>query len=280
MHEWALLIFTICMQTAIGGIFMLSLFYNRLSKNGAALTFKAMKWSLLAIVTLSIAGLGASFAHLGTPSNAFNTLVNIGSSWMNREILATGLFIAAACITVGLAFVQKKVNPWLLWISSLIGIVDIYCMGALYSQSLINGWSSIHTFTSFYGTALVVGPVLAIVFLLPALKSEEDLAQYFINYAFFITMVGVAVQLIGTAFFATTLPEINIIEALGAMAMLEGYQGTVLAHWIIELLGIGLIGLLALTKQRSIFYSAAFAALAALIVAEGMNRYVFYVLGA
>lgn len=280
MHEWALLIFTVCMQTAIGGIFMLSLFYNRLSKNGAELTFKAMKWPLLVIAALSIVGLGASFAHLGTPSNAFNTLLNIGSSWMSREILVTGLFIAAACMTAGLSFVQKKVNPWLLWISSLIGIVDIYCMSALYSQSLISGWSSINTFTSFYGTALVVGPVLAIVFLLPALKGEEELFQHFVKYAFFIAMIGIAVQLIGTAFFATTLPEINIIEGTGAMALLENYQGTVLARWLIELLGVGLIGYITLAGKRNVSLSAAYAALAALLVAEGMSRYVFYVLGA
>ena len=29
MHEWALLIFTICLQAAIGGVVMLALFYKR-----------------------------------------------------------------------------------------------------------------------------------------------------------------------------------------------------------------------------------------------------------
>ena len=80
MHEWALLIFTICVQTAIGGMLMLWLFQREISKAGKEDSFAILKIPLIIIAALSLVGLIASFAHLGTPGNALNTIRNIGTS--------------------------------------------------------------------------------------------------------------------------------------------------------------------------------------------------------
>ncbi|PLR84866.1 dimethyl sulfoxide reductase anchor subunit family protein [Bacillus sp. V33-4] len=280
MNEWALLIFTVCMQAAIGGMFMLWLFHRKLSKMGEEKTFSMMRIPLLAIAGLSIIGLGASFAHLGAPSNAFNTIRHLGSSWMSREILATGLFIGAACVTTGLAFVQKKVNPWLLLVSSLIGLVDIYCMAAIYANTLVSGWHSINTFTSFYGTAFVLGPVLAASFIAPLLRNKQSEAEAngLVKYAFYMAIFGIAVQIVGVALFSSAMPEVNMISGTNAMTGLEAYQGTVALRWIIEVMGVGVLGYLSMAN-RKVSLSFAYVALAALVFAEGMSRYVFYVLG-
>ncbi|EKN63261.1 DMSO reductase anchor subunit [Schinkia azotoformans MEV2011] len=276
MHEWPLLIFTVCMQAAIGGMLMLWLFYKKISDSGKEKTYAAMRMPLFIIAGLSLIGLIASFAHLGTPTNAFNTIRNIGSSWMSREILVTGMFIAAVFITAGLAIVQKKVNPNLLLVSTLIGLVDIYCMAAIYAKTLVSGWNSINTFTSFYGTALVLGPVLAVSFIAPALKEK---AQSLIKYSFYIAMAGIAIQLIGLALFGTVMPEVNMITGVNAMTELAGYQGTVALRWIIEVIGVGVLGFMAMATNKKVSLSFAYLALAAIILAEGMSRYVFYVLG-
>ncbi len=276
MHEWPLLIFTVCMQAAIGGMLMLWLYYKKISYSGEAKTFAAMRMPLLVIAGLSLIGLIASFAHLGTPTNAFNTIRNIGSSWMSREILVTGMFIAAVFITVGLAIVQKRVNPMLLLISALIGLVDIYCMAAIYAKTLVSGWNSINTFTSFYGTALVLGPVLIVSFIAPAYKEK---AQSLIKYSFFIAMAGIAIQLIGLALFGTVNHEVNMIAGTNAMTELAGYQGTVALRWIIEVIGVGVLGFIAKASNKKVSLSFAYLALAAIVLAEGMSRYVFYVLG-
>lgn len=280
MHDWALLIFTVCMQAAIGGILALSIFYQKVSKIGKELTFSAMRIPLLVITGLSIIGLGASFAHLGAPENAFNTIRNLGSSWMSREILTTGLFIGAVCVTTGLAFVQKKVNPWLLLISSLIGLFDIYCMSAIYSNSLISGWHSVNTFTSFYGTALVLGPILALSFIVLALRNNDEIIQIMVKYSFMAALFGVAVQLVGVALASTMVPEVNMISGANALSALEGYQGTVVLRWIIEVIGVGVLGYMSLAVNKKISLSFAYVALVALMVAEGISRYVFYVMGA
>lgn len=276
MHEWPLLIFTVCMQAAIGGMLMLWLFYKKISDSGKEKTYAAMRMPLFIIAGLSLIGLIASFAHLGTPTNAFNTIRNIGSSWMSREILVTGMFIAAVFITAGLAIVQKKVNPNLLLVSTLIGLVDIYCMAAIYAKTLVSGWNSINTFTSFYGTALVLGPVLAVSFIAPALKEK---AQSLIKYSFYIAMAGIAIQLIGLALFGSVMSEVNMITGMNAMTELAGYQGTVALRWIIEVIGVGVVGFMAMASNKKVSISFAYLALAAIVLAEGMSRYVFYVLG-
>ncbi|WP_019156059.1 dimethyl sulfoxide reductase anchor subunit family protein [Robertmurraya massiliosenegalensis] len=277
MHEWALLIFTVCVQIAIGGILTLAIFYKGINKLGEETAFKAMRIPLIVIAALSLIGLIASFAHLGTPSHALNSIRNLGSSWMSREILVTGLFIGAACVTAGLALVQKKVNQWLLIVSVLIGLVDIYCMAMIYSNSLVSGWNSVNTFTSFYGTALVLGPVLVVSLLAPVLKEK---AQSLIKTAFYISLGGIALQLVGVALFGSVMPEDNMIEGTNALASLADYQTTVAIRWIIEVVGVAFLGYLSVAKQQKVSFSLAYVALAVLLFAEGMSRYVFYVLGA
>ena len=278
MHEWPLLIFTVCLQAAIGGMFILAVFYQKLSSLGEAKMFQVTKVSLMAIVGLSIIGLAASFAHLGSPGNAINTISNLGSSWQSREILATGLFIAAAAVTLGLALVQKKVNFVLVVVSAVIGLVDVYFMGAIYANTLVSGWDSAQTYTSFFGTALVLGPVL-LVSTLGKMNSSE-LAQSLVKNSFFIALAGIAIQLIGLALFATSMPEVNMVQGTNALVALEGYYSTVAFRWIIEVIGVAVLGFLAASKNSKLPLSLGYVALAALFVAEGMSRYVFYILGA
>ncbi|QED49460.1 dimethyl sulfoxide reductase anchor subunit family protein [Cytobacillus dafuensis] len=281
MNEWALLIFTVCMQAAIGGTIMLAIFYKKISETGEEQTFLVMKMPLVVFAGLSLVGLGASFAHLGAPENALNAIRHLGSSWMSREILATGLFIGAISVTTVLGFVQKKVNLWLLLIASIIGIVDIFFMGAIYANSLVSGWNSINTYTSFIGTAIVLGPVLAASLIVPILRKKENqtLAQHFVKYSFSISILGIAVQLVGLALFPTVVPEVNMIAGTNAIATLEGYQGTVALRWIIEVIGVGLLGYLSISKNKKVSLSFAYIALAAIFLAEGMSRYMFFVLG-
>lgn len=281
MYEWALLIFTVCMQAAIGGMLMLALSYKSLSKLGQEQSFRLLKMPLLIIGGLSIVGLAASFAHLGTPTNAFNTIRNIGSSWMSREILFTGMFIGGAVVTVGLALVQKKANHLLLIICTVIGLIDIYCMGAIYANSLVSGWHSLNTFTSFYGTALILGPVVAASCIVPLLREMQgDLAQNIVKNAFYISLFGIAIQVIGVALFGSSIPEVNMIAGNNGIASLENYQSTVVIRWIIEAIGMSVLGYLSVSKSKKVSASFVFIALAVLVFAEGMSRYVFYILGA
>jgi anaerobic dimethyl sulfoxide reductase subunit C (anchor subunit) len=153
-------------------------------------------------------------------------------------------------------------------------------MGAIYSSSLMSGWHSINTFTSFYGTALVIGPVLAVSLMIISLKDNSELVHSLIKSAFYISIFGLAVQVIGVALFATTMPEVNMIGGMNALASLDGYQETVALRWVIEILGAGVLGFMSFSNNRKVPLAFAYVALIVLFFAEGMSRYVFYVLGA
>lgn len=281
MHEWALLIFTVCVQTAIGGIFTLWLFQWKLRESDKETSFAILKIPLIVITALSLVGLIASFAHLGTPSNAMNTIRNVGTSWMSREILVTGTFIGAACITTALTIIQKKVNPLLIIGTAIIGLIDIFCMAAIYSYSLVSGWNSINTFTSFYGTAFILGSVLFASLTVPILraKSMDKTAQKLVRLSFYIALFGIALQLIGLALFPSALTDVNMIATASAQSSLEAYQGTIALRWGIELIGLILFGYMALSPVKRTTVTLAITALIVIGFAEGLSRYVFYVLG-
>ncbi|TMN22144.1 cyclic nucleotide-binding protein [Lentibacillus cibarius] len=280
MHEWPLLVFTISIQTAIGGIFMLWIFQliNRKRNLDTASLFKI---PLIVIGVLSLVGLGASFAHLGAPINALNTIRHVGSSWMSREILVTGTFIGLAVLNTAWVLYRKQILPWLLITTTVVGFVDVYCMAAIYTKSLIGPWNSINTFMSFYGTTLILGAVLAVALLTPKLYKQklELVAKQFLKTTLIITLSGFGLHIIGTALFSPEALETTIVGSSMAASVIATYKVMVATRWIISILGVALLGYLTLSSYKKSFTSLTFLTLAVFVLSEGMSRYVFYLLG-
>ncbi|MEH7503043.1 DmsC/YnfH family molybdoenzyme membrane anchor subunit [Neobacillus drentensis] len=276
MHEWALLIFTVAIPAAVGGILFLW-FINGIMADGSTNPIKIMKLPLIVIACLSIVGLFGAFFHLGEPLHAFNAIRGFGRSWMSNEIVVTGAFIAFACITAGLAIVQKKINPVLMLITGLVGVIDIYCMATAYTVTRVNGWNHLNTYLVFYGTAFSIGPILGACLIAPFLEGKAILKA--IKWAFAFSIIGIAVQLIGSAMFNAYIPEIQSISSETAANKLVPYSGMIGVRWVIEIAGLSLMAYLALTTKNKINYAFIYTALIFFVLAEGMSRYVFYVLG-
>ncbi|NBJ70002.1 MULTISPECIES: DmsC/YnfH family molybdoenzyme membrane anchor subunit [Clostridia] len=281
MNDWSLLIFTIAIQAAIGSILLLWMFQVKHKKKPDQEIFQLFKVPLIVIATLAIIGLGASFSHLGTPTNSFNTIRNIGSSWMSREIVVTGMFIGLVMVTCAWALYRQRISSWLLFGSGLIGLVDVYCMAAIYTNSLVGPWNSIHTFMSFYGTTFILGSVLADALLMPSLyKQKKELeAKQFLKTAFMIMLLGVALQVIGVAMFPTSTQEINIMGETVNTAILSSYKGMIASRWIISIFGIALFGYLTISNSKKFYPRLMILTLLAFVMSEGLSRYVFYLLG-
>lgn len=277
MHEWPLLIFTIAVPASIGGMLFLWFAQNLLKKDSENDLFKMMKWPLVVIAGISIIGLIASFLHLGKPTHAINAIRGFGTSWMSNEIVVTGLFIGLACLTAALAFYQKKISPALMLITGIVGLVDIFCMGQLYSVTRVSGWDHINTFLVFYGTAFTLGPVLGASLLVFTVNSEK--LQQTINWAFVFSIFGVAIQVIGAAMLNSYVGDMNLIATVPVAEKIHSYSGMIGIRWIIESVGLVGLGYLALFSSKK-NYTLIYAALAFFFIAEGMSRYVFYVFGA
>lgn len=277
MHEWALLIMTVCVPAAVGGFLFLGVFHNKIKEAGQD-SYKAMKLPIVSLAILSIVGLIASFFHLGTPAHAFYTILGFGRSWMSNEIVFTGAFIGLACLTALLVLVQRKTNPVLIILTGIVGLIAVYCMASIYAVTRVNGWDNINTYLVFFGTVFTLGPVLAASILGVTLKGDGF--KRMVKPAFAITVFGIAIQVIGTAVFSVSSADLEMINGVSAIESLSGYSTMVTFRWVLEVFGLALLGFLAMSSLKKINYAFIYTAAAVLLIGEGMSRYVFYVLGA
>jgi len=75
------------------------------------------------------------------------------------------------------------------------------------------------------------------------------------------------------------MAETSIIGSTVATGDLSSYQGMIASRWIISVLGIGLLGYMALSSNKKYFVNLSFIALLIFVLSEGMSRYVFYLMG-
>ena len=136
LKHWQLLVFTICVQAAIG--IMLFAGTNHLCQDSAS-----DKNAIAIAGALAIIGIVASFLHLGRPLRAMGAIVNLKTSWLSREILLTAVFtgltvIIVLTLLIGYLFFKYWTSlkaksvlllPYLIWLliaTSLNGYIYIY----------------------------------------------------------------------------------------------------------------------------------------------------------
>src|ERR1044071_144903 len=128
-REWALLIFTILTQLAVGMVFVLLIVRTyatrKLNEEKAA---QLTEMPFYAIVPVMVLALIASLFHLGKVLNIIGAVPNLGTSWMSREVVFAVLF---TILTAAFGFMQwRKVASSTLmivgWITAVVGGVLIY----------------------------------------------------------------------------------------------------------------------------------------------------------
>lgn len=142
---WSLAIFTLLGQTAAG--IMILLAFRRAN-------VQRMVW--LAIWLLAGAVL-ASLGHLSRPWLSPYSLINIGSSWLTREIWA--------CIIFGCSMCACIIWPrhWLRCLSALLGIFMIYAMSRVYTIPTEPAWNIGWTFWNFLATGILLAASLLLL---------------------------------------------------------------------------------------------------------------------
>ena len=154
-HSMTLVIFTFLSQLAIGAFlafFILDAFKEKVSKKTGFMT-------LCTITAISVVAVIVSVFHLGHPFAAYRAILNAGQSWLTREILFFPAFIV--CVVVYALFAQsKKMKQVLGSITSLLGVVTIFCTAMIYTIPSMPAWDNGTTMAAFFVTALLLGPVL------------------------------------------------------------------------------------------------------------------------
>lgn len=285
MHEWPLLIFTFLLQAAIGGTLALFYLQGKMEKEmERGQVYLALKPSAITLVTLSIVGLIASFFHLGTPTHAFNLIRHLGSSWMSREILFSGLFIFLLLVTLFLALKTKGFSRPLLLISGLVGSIAVWTMAASYADTIHSAWNHAYTYIAFYANTFTIGALLIDCLLFAQQKkvAVNDKIKGALHRLSFFAVTVLLIQIVAAPSYYASLSVGDEAEVASIMLMATSYAGMILFQWVLLFLG-GLGVILVLWKadklQASQLQSILYLALVVLIIGEFVARYLFYATG-
>lgn len=296
-REWALIIFTILGQMAVGAFVVLGVVhFYAMRKAGDEQASRLSDRALLAIGPVLVLGMLASLGHLGNPLNAPRAVANLGSSWLSREIFFSVLFAAAGAV---FAFMQwRKIGTFavrnaIAWIAAIIGLVLVYSMAQVYMLETQPAWNTIATPILFFATTFLLGSLAvgaAFVANYAYVQAKEpgcaetqctllrDALRGIAVAAVLLLGVELVVVPMQTAFLAAS----PIPEAAMSAGMMASQFGLLFAlRLILVFVGAGVFGLFlyrnALSAGREkVMGSLVYAAFALVLVAEVMGRFLFY----
>ena len=272
LHEWPLVLFTLLSQAALGIILTGEPVVCRLAGDGAQNRMR--KQSIAALVFFGLAGL-ASMAHIGSPLNALNTVRNVGSSWLSREVLMVGVTGTAM---LWLAWQRLKNAPqaaecMAAFITIGAGAVLVAVTSQVYHTPMVQTWNSPLSILSFFASSLILGAAWNALVLAghKTLSSGSPGAPLPVFALAGLVLVAVSlpysVPVLGAAANANTM--------LASVACLTGY-----AVWHALLSGIGVLLLVVLAVGWPGIAAASLpvSVLAFILIAAGefVGRVAFY----
>jgi DMSO reductase anchor subunit len=153
--HWSLVLFTLLIQTAVGGVFCLQV----ASFAGIRLlNLPHLTYQLYLILFLSLMGLGGAFLHLGKPFSSYHAIRNLNSSWLSREITTVSIFAGTLLFLIGLDQVRPGMtNSRILLIASLTGGMALYAMTRVYRLRTVPSWNHAGTPLAFLSSTLILG---------------------------------------------------------------------------------------------------------------------------
>lgn len=279
MHEWALVLFTLLMQTAIGMV-VAAWFYQQFACSDLRKeeVTAVLRPTLMTAFVVGILGGLASVPHLGNPLHAFYTIMHAQSSWMSREILFTGLFIGLLFLTVLLLVVKRHFSFILLTLTAIAGLVDIYAMSSIYYHSQWTMWNTYGTYAAFYGSALLVGGLLSASLMLMKLNGLGAMTKTLVGSLFSFATLGVILGVIGSVVMLSHLGE-PLFQGLIEKAQPDGILTYVAIRYVLIALGMIAIGSALAKDQGRASASTLLFAFVVIAIAEVIGRYIFFILG-
>jgi|BEDMetMinimDraft_2_1075160.scaffolds.fasta_scaffold13725_1 DMSO reductase anchor subunit len=166
----SLLLLTVLGGTAMGTVVTLAILASDLTPPVLAFTL-GTAW------VLGTLGALASFFHMHRLKAARYVLSRLKTSWLSREVLTTGLFVAAtlaAWVSVESPFASAAASRLLLLLAAALGVVAAFVTAMIYRTiPAMRSWYTPWTVPAMMGTGLVVGAAVdAALFALLGAPSE------------------------------------------------------------------------------------------------------------
>jgi len=290
-REWALLIFSILTQLAVGMMLILMIVRAyAVRKVGAEKASQLMELPFYAVAPIMVLALVASLFHLGKVLNIIGAVPNLGSSWMSREVVFAVAFLILAAV---FAFLQwRKAGAQLLtiigWITAFVGLVVLYCMGMTYMLPAQPAWNTLATPINFYLAALLLGALgTAVVLLVSYARMQDkgaDVEGFVRNTLQTIAVVGIV--LLGLEFLVLPLYmgflSTQGVAALHSLGLMFSDYGVLLALRVIFVFaGAGVLAAYlfrraSISGNPKILANLAYGAFALVLLGEILARFLFY----
>jgi Fe-S-cluster-containing dehydrogenase component/DMSO reductase anchor subunit len=155
--HWPLIVMLVLTQLSVGA-FAVGHAIGVLLRSELPDSFRTIQAGLA--LCLGLVALGASTLHLGRPQYAFRAALGLKHSWLSREIVAFGLFAAAA--TVYAVFVWQDWLP--AGTTNLVsggvlasGALGLFCSAMIYVFTQREFWNLNRTLTRFLLTSALLG---------------------------------------------------------------------------------------------------------------------------
>ena len=296
VREWALPVYTILMQLALGTL--LSLWLTRVfatRRYGRSTIEHITRIPVSAVLLTIIVAIIGSHFHLSRPMLSMLAALNVHSSWLSREIFFTISFLL---VTAGLTYLQwlvpgfDRLKTMLGWVSIVFGILSVYCMSKIYLLPTHSSWNSPVTVISFFLTALLLGITTVAVLLVMDLKisevaddTETSVRRQLIQHTFvrlaWVAWITAVTQLLLNLYVVVQLNQGDISAQTSLMLMLGLYQPLLSMRYITLFTGVGWFGLAAfvLFRQRKVNYEIStpvYLACLLVLIAEILGRFLFY----
>ncbi|MDQ7093729.1 DmsC/YnfH family molybdoenzyme membrane anchor subunit [Desulfosporosinus sp. PR] len=280
--EWPLIIFTILTQMAVGTYIVLAILRALLAKKIEPQTAaKLTNIGLLAVGPVMAVALLISLFHLGSPLIAFYSIANLGTSWLSREILFSGLFFFLWIISYYFIMKNKSGNA-LNWITAIVGLLAVFSMSNIYSSSIMPAWMAADTFVSFFGTTIVLGLLASAATVGFAAKGEklQEVTVSLLQRVSLLTLAVIVLQLIFLPEYLSGLAGGGQAGQTSAQLLSASYSFPMLLHWLLTVIGAALLTYVLYKKgsEKLMTLPAGTIYLAFIIVLAGefVGRFLFY----
>jgi anaerobic dimethyl sulfoxide reductase subunit C (anchor subunit) len=289
-ETWALIAFTTLTQMSVGSFLILGivhLFAAR--KEGVEQADLLTDRALIGIVVALGLGFIASLFHLGDPIGATRAINNFGTSWLSREITFGVTFAVIAFIFIIMQW-RKTASPTIrniiAIIAGLVGLAFVFSMSNVYMLETQLAWNTPLTPISFYATTFLLGSLAVAAALVinnrivrqrdPDCEEVQcDLMREVIKWIAIASVLLLGVELVVGAVQAVYL------SSLGQLNFLGDYGVLFTVRLVLVFIGAGVFGLFLYQNTGSAettttLSSFALAAFGFVLVAEVMNRFLFY----
>lgn len=200
------------------------------------------------IFIFALAAVFFSVFHLGKPFRALNSLDNISSSWLSKEVLMLIIYLLFTGLFVLLLVYKsdwKRMGWIFLNLATVSGMILIFIMSRIYSSLPIPVWQPTFTFLNFVAATLTLGSGFM---LLMHIKKGSLSGQHSLTWILGLVLL---LEIIFIPIFLTYLDQNSDASRQSLYLLLENFKIVFYLRLGFQILSLGLLSMAIIALRSS-----------------------------